>query len=182
MQLMYIVSFILVFMATVVSGARNNADRLEGESGASAMQLSAWHNAAVRRCMASACAPNAVIAVAEIRNFLLPSQSNNPMWTRSAPMVASYHTSDGLVVSFLTQEFEAFGASGRNFATVAAALHAAGKGEHSSHAGRMTPSGFVPLTRRPGQASPALPFSIPAGSYGTTAPIPNGSVVLASRI
>jgi len=191
MQLMFVVGFILVFAVTVVSGARTDAERVRNESGAMAAQLTVWHEAAVRRCTApqgptpppwTPCTSNAVIPAADIRNHLLPGQRNNPMWTRSDPYVVSYRTGGGLVVTFLTQAFQDNSTPNRNFATVAAAMYASGRGEHSSYVGTMTsPGGFVPLMR-PRVASSTLPEAIPLGSYGGAATIPTGSTVLASRL
>jgi|HigsolmetaAR204D_1030405.scaffolds.fasta_scaffold23090_2 hypothetical protein len=179
MYMLYALLFILALTVSIGSPAKREAERVHGESEAVALQLAAWHRAALDKCLKEGCG-NGRVAPTDVMRYLPQhiAARINSQW------FVAYHDASGrYVASYLSGTFQSQQNAWRSLGSVAAALWKSGMDGHTNAAGTWNGTSIEPMRSyvAPGLGGTLPGINLPAGAFPGF-PIPTGSPVIATRL
>jgi len=173
MQMIYVVSFILMLVATIGSHSKDEAIRISAASDGLAQQLGAWHRAAHERCR-SGCVPGTV----DPRSMLPPALADLAAYDRGY-FTTRYDPVSRLLVTHMTNAFHQ--TESVSFGTIAASMRKMIIEGHSIGAGIWNGSSVSPLHYYYNASVPVKPpYDVPVDFMGVS--IPDGSPILVTRL
>lgn len=184
MQFMLVISFILVMIAGISSGAKRNAERVDLDAGTVARQMGALHRAASDACAANACGGSGVIEHADIEPFL-PSPLQGNAIKHKRFILSHWDATARLVVTWLDPELNEYFEEGKSstvsYGSVSSAMRDQGITGHSSYAG-VWGNGRVNTIRHQSMsgASITLPYVLTSPFVGYAIPV--GTPILVSKL
>lgn len=172
MQLLYMLSMMLVILGFSFLGVYRHPDPVINQSEALVLQMSVWHKAAIRVCVATTCASGVVDPKTR-----LPEAVKQGDAVSSAKFKTRYDATAKLLITYLDES--ALKVSGPTYGTVAAAIANQFAGEETSGVGQFDNStNTIRPNYIPGYSPKAL-ITVPASISGS---IPDDAPVIATRM